>query len=72
MDNMLRDSKHLSLSWVLLLHSQAAITWGEAVVLNPENGQSDLASSNLCIFENCSSHLSPPGCSLQQLSPVVL
>lgn len=41
MDNMLRDSKHLSLSWVLLLHSQAAITWGKAVVLNPENGQSD-------------------------------
>lgn len=41
MDNMQRDSKHSSLSCVLLLHSQAAITWGKAVVLNPENGQSD-------------------------------
>lgn len=67
MDNMLRDSKHSSPSWVFLSHSQAARTWGEAVVLNPENCHSDLASSNLCIFENCSSHLPPLGSILQQL-----
>ena len=61
MDNMLRDSKRSSPSWVRLLHSQAARTWGEAVALSPENGHSDVASSNLCTFENCSSHLPPPG-----------
>ena len=67
MDNMLRDSKRSSPSWVRLLHSQAVRTWGEAVALSPENGHSDVASSNLCTFENCSSHLPPPGCSLRQL-----
>ena len=46
MDNMLRDSKHLSLSWVLLLHSQAAITWGKAVVLNPKETANSLQKAS--------------------------